>query len=94
MITPTIGRVVWFHMSGETKDSRADFVTHSEQPHTALIVHVWGDNCVNLTVFDHNGVPFQFTSVTLLQDDETPNGAGMWAEWMPFQKGQAALLSK
>jgi hypothetical protein len=35
------------------------------------------------------GSPFAATSVQLLQDDDVSLG-GTTAEWMPYQKGQAA----
>jgi hypothetical protein len=80
MIKPTIGRVVWFHPSGSTEQ---------DQPHPALIAHVWSDTCVNLAVFDSNGVSYNQTSVFLF-----PGGEGkpssQYAEWMPYQQGQAA----
>ena len=78
MITPTIGRVVLVTRPGNT----------SGQPEPALISHVWGDRMINVGGFDANGVPFAETSITLLQDDDV--GEGCYAEWMPYQKGQAA----
>lgn len=90
MITPTVGRVVWFHPSINTGE--AGFAYHGGgQPLAAIIAHVQGDRMVNLTVFDSNGVPHGRTSVRLLQGDEPhtpPNG--YYCEWMPYQKGQAA----
>ena len=44
---------------------------------------------VNVAGFDANGNPFKATSVQLLQDDDQPNTVGAYAEWMPYQKGQA-----
>ena len=78
MIKPTIGRVVWFHHG---KDG--------QQPLAALVAYVHSDTMVNLAVFDPNGVPFNKTSVTLVQEG-APIPAGMYCEWMPYQKGQAA----
>lgn len=82
MITPTVGRVVWYWPTGRVEG----------QPQVALIAHVWSDTCVNLAIFDDNGVPYPKppTSVLLVQDgNERPNG-GHFCEWMPYQKGQAA----
>jgi len=80
MIKPTIGRVVWFHPAGSTEQ---------EQPFTALICHVWSDTCVNLAIFDYNGIPSNQTSVFLYQGEgEKPSS--QYAEWMPYQQGQAA----
>lgn len=79
MIKPSIGRVVWFydekHLDGE-------------QPKAALVCHVWSDTCVNLAVFDANGSASNRTSVLLYQGEgERPSR--MFAEWMPYQVGQA-----
>lgn len=83
MIQPTIGRVVWYH---------PPFVADSginEKTFAALVCHVWSDTCVNLAVFDSNGVSSSETSVLLFQgDSERPSGK--YCEWMPYQKGQAA----
>lgn len=80
MIKPTIGRVVWYH---PLNSNRAADV------HAALITKVWNNRCVNLAVFDEAGVPYSRTSVYLLQaGDPVPTHA--YAEWMPYQLGQAA----
>lgn len=83
MIKPTIGRVVWFH-PGLAPDS-----SRTETTQAAIICHVWSDTCVNLAVFDANGVASNQTSVYLFQgDSERPSS--QFAEWMPYQQGQAA----
>jgi hypothetical protein len=86
VIKPTIGRVVWFHPA--TNSAESGF---APAPICAAIVaYVHSDICVNLAVFDGNGVSHSKTSVTLIQDaDEAPAG-GYYCEWMPYQKGQAA----
>lgn len=82
MIKPTIGRVVLVqNRTGSTDISQAE---------PALVSYVWSDRMINVGGFDHNGMPFAFTSLTLLQDDDTPPAIGGYAEWMPYQKGQAA----
>lgn len=85
MISPTIGRVVWFHPS--TSDA---LMGGSNQPLAALVTYVHGDRCVNLAAFDVNGCLYSRCSVLLLQDDDVAPENGYYAEWMPFQKGQAA----
>ena len=81
MIKPTIGRVVWVQNRYGSTDT--------SQPEPALISYVWSDTMINVGGFDHNGMPFNSTSLRLRQDDEdAPQGA--YAEWMPYQKGQAA----
>jgi len=83
MIPPTNGRIVLFHPP-------AHFGCHDrKQLLAAIVVHVWNERLINLTVFDSDGVPHPFTSVQLLQDDDAPT-RDSWAEWMPYQKGQAA----
>lgn len=82
MISPTIGRVVWYYPVGALP---------SDQPLPALVAHVWGDRCVNLAIFDANGVPYPKppTSIPLVQDGDTPPTAGNYCTWMPYQIGQA-----
>lgn len=82
MIKPTIGRVVWFR---EVQEEAA-------QPKSALICFVHSDTEVNLAVFDHNGNPFSMRKVTLYQG-EGPRPEGIFAEWMPYQIGQAAKVT-
>lgn len=84
MIKPTVGRVVHFRpcvIEGLSNDG--------SQPLAAIIAYVWNDRLVNLTVLDQHGSGYARTSVQLLQDGDTPNG-GSYAEWMPYQVGQAA----
>lgn len=78
MIKPTVGRVVWFYDEPD-----------QDQPKAAIVAHVWSDTCVNLAVFDANGVSSSVTSVPLIQDDN-PKPGSFYCEWMPYQKGQAA----
>lgn len=91
MIKPTIGRVVWYHpdLSDMQRFPNLMIDTNGEQPHAAMIVHVWSDTCVNLVIYDKNGVPFNRTSVYLRQPD-VPKPEYAHCEWMPFQIGQAA----
>lgn len=82
MIKPTIGRVVWFYPAGHSS---------GQQPNAALITYVHSDTMINLAAFDANGVPSSQTSVFLYQgvaDSERPSS--YFAEWMPYQQGQAA----
>jgi len=82
MITPTIGRIVWYYPAGYA----------DRPPLAAIVTCVWSDTCVNLAIFDRNGnaMPNPPTSILLVQDgNERPSG-GNFCEWMPYQKGQAA----
>lgn len=78
MIKPTIGRVVHFYQSATFPEPRA-----------AIVTYVHSDNMVNLATFNANGECVPATSVPLVQEGE-PVPEGFRAEWMPYQKGQAA----
>lgn len=84
MIKPTIGRVVWYWPGSSEGISQ-----NGDQPVPAFICCVWSDTCINVAGFDANGKPFSASSVTLHQDgnDKPP---ARFAEWMPYQIGQAA----
>jgi hypothetical protein len=88
MITPTPGRVVWFH-PGTYFQGR---VYDRNQPLAGHIAHVFDDRMVNLLVIDSDGFPCSAKQVPLMQDDDAPpeDPTQSWAEWMPYQKGQAA----
>ena len=86
MIKPTVGRVVWYTPSTYDHEKMA---AAQPQPLAAIVAHVWSDTCVNLAVFDANGIAHNRTSVLLVQDDAARPDAG-FCEWMPYQKGQAA----
>jgi hypothetical protein len=81
MIFPTIGRVVWVH-------NRAGQLSVS-QPEAALVTWVHDERCVNVGGFDQLGRPFGEAYIQLLQDDDKAP-LGVYAEWMPYQKKQAA----
>lgn len=79
MIIPSIGRVVWYRG-----------MPRREQPFAALVTYVHNDRMVNLVVFDHNGTPAGRNNVTLVQErDAIPAAPASYAEWMPYQVGQA-----
>lgn len=83
MIKPTVGRIVWVRRN-ESIDKA--------QPEAAMVCYVHGDGrLINVKGADHNGGDFVLTSLYLLQDEDD-NQIPPWpyAEWMPFQKGQAA----
>jgi hypothetical protein len=79
MISPTPGRVVWYHPERQ----------HSE-PWAAIICKVIDDTHVNLFVISDDGVCFPKQMVTLVQDETAAPARTDYAEWMPYQKGQAA----
>lgn len=79
MIKPTIGRVVLFKLN-----------QHQSQPFPALVCAVHSDKRINVAGFDDLGNPIKFMNVPLLQDDDPVPQGGFYAEWMPYQKEQAA----
>jgi len=79
MIEPTPGRVVWYYPSGAGRQG--------EQPLAAIISLVVSPELVNLMVIDPNGSSYGRQNVRLIQDGIPAAGE---AEWMPYQKGQAA----
>ncbi len=85
IITPTVGRVVLFRPG----IGFAGIQMPDGDPLPALISRVWNDRLINIGGFDADGKPFSATSVPLIQDGE-PAPTGFYAEWMPYQKGQAA----
>jgi hypothetical protein len=86
VITPTVGRIVWFTPSAL---QIAAGVSKQEQPLAAIVTYVWSDHMINIAFWDSHGMPYSATSVPLIQDDE-PKPDGFYCEWMPYQKGQAA----
>jgi hypothetical protein len=51
------------------------------QPLAAIIARVWGGACVNLTVFDGNGLAQNVTSVLLWQGTDCPPAGGRWCQF-------------
>lgn len=92
MITPTIGRRVWFWPSKYDATVSGMTVNRADppQPLDAGVCFVWNERMVNLTVADHCGAMHARTSVPLLQDDDAVPHEGVgYATWMPYQTGQA-----
>jgi hypothetical protein len=86
-ISPSAGRVVWYHPSvheGISKPPNGALA--------ALVTCVWSDRCVNLAIFDANGHHHARTSVTLVQPGDARPVNGGFCEWMPYQVGQAVAL--
>jgi hypothetical protein len=82
MIKPTVGRVVLFWRDLERR-------VDGEQPEAAMVTFVHDDRLVNLVVHSHDGESWGQTHVQLLQDDDAPPARNHFAEWMPWQLGQA-----
>jgi len=84
IVTPTVGRMVHYW------PDKSEHIDHNEgQPLSGQIAAVNEDGTVNLQVLDSRGCARSQVRVTLIQDgDEKPTHT--FAEWMPYQKGQAA----
>lgn len=89
MIKPTVGRVMWYRPGDNLQGGMTQH--DPAQPMSAHVVFVWNDHMVNLLVIDHAGGIHARSSVPIVQDG-SPWSAGPspYAEWMPYQKGQAA----
>ena len=87
MITPTIGRQVWFHHGGNYPHVKALGPIFA-----ATIVHVWDDRCINIAALDSDGMLFGVQQVALIQDtgDSNINVVNPFATWMPYQKAVAS----
>lgn len=93
MIAPTIGRRVWYLPTEHDRKSGMAINSGTPQPCDAGIAYVWGDRMVNLTVADHSGQMHSRTSVKLLQDEDTVPEGMSYAQWMPYQTGQAKVAA-
>lgn len=95
IITPTIGRRLWYFPSiydlgGMLEKPSTIIQSDQTQPCDAGVVFVHGDRLVNLSVTDHNGNVHKRTSVTLYQPgDEISHVNGGYAVWMDYQKEQS-----
>jgi len=82
MISPSIGRVVWYHPPGHPS---------SDQPWPALISYVHNDQLINVGGFRADGTSFDAREVRLVQDaSETVKLSDGYACWMPYQQKVAA----
>ena len=87
IITPTVGRIVWYH-PGQVKP--AGFISDRAAPCAAIVTYVHHDRMINLVAFDQNGGMHPRNSVQMYQEnDPTTDEPVEYAEWMPYQLGQA-----
>lgn len=86
---PTVGRKVWYRPFGHDRTELK--VWNDKQPCDATVTYVWHDRMVNLLVVGPTGAAYAKNSVQLLQEgDPVPTLLnGGYAEWMPYQVGQA-----
>lgn len=95
VITPTVGRKVWYQPSAQDKAGTFPMQCSAGQPLDATIISVWGDRMVNVLVTDIMGKQYPVLSCTLLQPGDEPSAnadgqlVGRYVQWMPFQVGQA-----
>lgn len=96
-ITPTIGRKLYFYPNGMPTGIPPHTMNDQDSPLDATIVYVWPSTAqvgpefsLNLYVIDHAGVPMPVHGIPLVQDGEdAPAAPQPYAQWMPFQVGQA-----
>lgn len=67
-MSPTVGRILHY------------FSNPGALPKAAIVVHVWSETMVNLTVFDQDGQPMPKTGVQLLSSAPV---AGPFCAWPP-----------
>lgn len=82
MITPTVGRVVLFHPEQPEGDPLRTL--------PGLVCAINEDQTINIAFFNEAGNHDCAQNVLLIQDDDPAPVSGCYAEWMPYQKGQAA----
>ena len=84
MITPTVGRIVYYKASTLELQSPA-IARCSVQPFRADVCHVNEDGTLVLRVIDHNGHSFAVGNVLLVQPEMPTPEEGPYAYWMPYQ---------
>jgi hypothetical protein len=80
MISPTVGRVVWFFKYVPGQGHKGPLAAH--------VCKVHSDRYVNLMVIDEEGIPRAEKTVYLVQENEE-SPASDYCCWMPYQIGQA-----
>lgn len=97
VITPTVGRKVWYRPSAADLEGPTPMSVVKGQPLDATVIAVWGDRMVNLLVVDSSGHLFPVLSCGLKQPgDAVEPGkdgkpAGRYCEWMPYQQSAAKV---
>ena len=95
VISPSVGRKVWYWPSASDKTGPVPMVQQTGQPLDATVIAVHGDRMVNVLVVDVMGRQFPVLSCALQQPgdpihvSESGQVIGRYCEWMPFQVGQA-----
>jgi hypothetical protein len=87
IIPPGVGRKLWYRPGPSVVPGMC--VNSGNQPLDCTVLYVWNDRCINAEVIDHAGKHHFKSSLRLVQPGDAP-WQGEYAEWMPFQVGQAA----
>lgn len=103
MISPTVGRKVWYRPQKSDVTGplpMSVMAPYNEpaagQPLDATVIAVHGDRMVNVLVTDAAGRQYPVLSCTLLQPGDEPAHdhegklIGRYCEWVPYQQTQAA----
>lgn len=90
-IEPTVGRIVHFRPGTNDQQYVGD---PGGEPLAAIVAKVLGPDRINLCVFTDKGHAIAMLDVPLVQEGEAHQEAVSYAEWMPYQKGQAAKTEK
>lgn len=81
MITPTVGRVLWFYKCVPGQGHKGPLAAH--------VCKVHSEYKVNLMVIDEDGNPRSEKNVFLSQGDDD-NSKNDYCAWMPYQQQKAA----
>ena len=83
MIKPTVGRVIWWF----EHDNVTDLIVG---PMVALIADVYPSGRVTLVGWDLDGKPRIGLKHVRIVENGDATDEDVWAQWMPYQQGQAA----
>lgn len=87
-IDPTVGRVLYyFERQALTRNGQTGVFLRG--PLAAIVCAVRSPRVVNLAVHNESGTSYGVEGVFLVQPGELPPEHGNYAQWMPFQVGQA-----
>lgn len=91
MITPTVGRIVWYKPTPQDRERGMD--TNGDEPLAAVVAAVLAPTVVNLGVFDATGALHVRQRVDLVQPEDPEPEEGGYCGWMPYQVEQAAKVA-
>jgi hypothetical protein len=97
VITPTVGRVMWYRPSKyDTANGMLQYSngTPAPEPMMAQVIYPWSASVCNVLVTDHAGQQHVRGSCQVRQEgDPVPvdheGNARSYVEWMPYQTSQA-----